>query len=66
MGSSTALEGTEYFCHSQKNFIWENEDDEKAIDLAFGKEKSDEERIWIKNFQVWESTKNNLYLERDS
>jgi len=67
LGSISVQEGIEYFKNMvshKKNFIYKDDDDGKAIDLAFCKGKPDDRKEWIKKFKVWKSNKNNLFIFR--
>ena len=48
LGTSTSKEGREYFANLEKcskAFIWEDEQDWEAIELAFSKKKIEEEEL---------------------
>jgi DNA topoisomerase-2 len=55
LGTSTPQEGREYFRDldkHRKDFIWEDELDGNAIELAFSKKKAEDRKTWIRNFAV--------------
>ena len=55
MGTSTSKEGREYFANLEKcskDFIWEDEQDWEAIELAFSKKKIEERKSWLRQFEV--------------
>ena len=55
MGTSTSKEGREYFANLEKHrkdFIWEDEEDGEAIELAFSKKKIEERKSWLRQFEV--------------
>ena len=55
MGTSTSKEGREYFANLEKcskAFIWEDEQDWEAIELAFSKKKIEERKSWLRQFEV--------------
>ena len=55
MGTSTSKEGREYFENLEKyrkDFIWEDEQDWEAIELAFSKKKIEERKSWLRQFEV--------------
>ena len=55
MGTSTSKEGSEYFANLEKHrkdFIWEDEREEEAIELAFSKKKIEERKSWLRQFEV--------------
>ncbi|KAM3753477.1 hypothetical protein ACB098_03G097100 [Castanea mollissima] len=50
LGTSTSKEGREYFAYLEKHrkdFIWEDEQDGEAIELAFSKKKIEERKSWL-------------------
>ncbi|GAU30192.1 hypothetical protein TSUD_311430 [Trifolium subterraneum] len=54
LGTSTSQEGREYFRDldkHRKDFIWEDELDGNAIELAFSKKKAEDRKTWIRNFE---------------
>ncbi|WJX39561.1 DNA topoisomerase 2 [Trifolium repens] len=54
LGTSTPQEGREYFRDldkHRKDFIWEDELDGNAIELAFSKKKAEDRKTWIRNFE---------------
>jgi DNA topoisomerase-2 len=56
LGTSTPQEGREYFRDlgkHKKDFIWEDELDGNAIELAFRKKMAEHRKTWIHNFEVW-------------
>jgi DNA topoisomerase-2 len=55
LGTSTAAEGQEYFEHiakHKKDFVWADDQDDIAIDLAFSKKRISDRKNWLSNFQV--------------
>ncbi|KAI8538692.1 hypothetical protein RHMOL_Rhmol09G0124700 [Rhododendron molle] len=54
LGTSTSKEGKEYFNvleSRRKNFIWEDEQDGEAIELAFIKKKIEARKNWLRHFE---------------
>ncbi|MED6157403.1 DNA topoisomerase 2 [Stylosanthes scabra] len=54
LGTSTPQEGREYFRDldkHRKDFVWEDEQDGSAIELAFSKKKIEDRKTWIRNFE---------------
>nr|DAD42399.1 TPA_asm: hypothetical protein HUJ06_000629 [Nelumbo nucifera] len=54
LGTSTSKEGKEYFKDldmHKKDFIWINEQDGDAIELAFSKKKIEARKNWLRNFE---------------
>ena len=54
MGTSTPQEGREYFQDldkHKKDFVWDDEQDGGAIEMAFSKKKAEDRKIWIRNFE---------------
>ncbi|TKY49610.1 DNA topoisomerase 2 [Spatholobus suberectus] len=54
LGTSTPQEGREYFRDldkHKKDFVWEDEQDGGAIEMAFSKKKAEDRKIWIRNFE---------------
>ncbi|KAK7826207.1 dna topoisomerase 2 [Quercus suber] len=54
LGTSTSKEGREYFANLEKHrkdFIWEDEQDGEAIELAFSKKKIEERKSWLRQFE---------------
>lgn len=54
LGTSTAAEGQEYFEHiakHKKDFVWADNQDDIAIDLAFSKKRISDRKNWLSNFQ---------------
>ncbi|KAK7243530.1 hypothetical protein RIF29_38329 [Crotalaria pallida] len=54
LGTSTPQEGKEYFKaldKHKKDFVWEDDSDGNAIELAFSKKKAEERKTWIRNFE---------------
>lgn len=49
---------------TKKKIIYDDDGDGKAIDLAFCKGESNDRKEWIKNFEVWKSNKNKLFIFR--
>ena len=55
LGTSTSKEGKEYFkdlAMHRKDFVWVDEKDGDAIELAFSKKKIEERKNWLRQFQV--------------
>lgn len=55
LGTSTPKEGREYFRDldkHKKDFIWEDDFDGNAIEMAFSKKKAEDRKIWMRNFEV--------------
>ncbi|CAH8366429.1 unnamed protein product [Eruca vesicaria subsp. sativa] len=54
LGTSTSKEGKEYFeslnVH-KKDFVWEDEQDGEAIELAFSKKKIEARKNWLSHFE---------------
>lgn len=56
LGTSTSKEGKDYFKNldlHKKDFVWEDEQDGEAIELAFSKKKIEARKNWLLNFEVW-------------
>ena len=54
LGTSTSKEGKEYFKDlgkHKKDFMWVDEKDGDAIELAFSKKKIEERKNWLWQFQ---------------
>nr|KYP71391.1 DNA topoisomerase 2 [Cajanus cajan] len=54
LGTSTPQEGREYFRDldkHKKDFVWDDEQDGNAIEMAFSKKKTEDRKIWIRNFE---------------
>jgi DNA topoisomerase-2 len=54
LGTSSAEEAREYFTALQKHrkeFIYKGDNDDEAIDLAFAKNKADNRKDWLRNYQ---------------
>ncbi|XP_054812803.1 DNA topoisomerase 2 [Prosopis cineraria] len=54
LGTSSPQEGREYFRDldkHRKDFVWEDEQDGTAIELAFSKKKAEDRKTWIRNFE---------------
>ncbi|KAL5137472.1 DNA topoisomerase 2 [Glycine soja] len=54
LGTSTPQEGREYFQDldkHKKDFVWDDEQDGGAIEMAFSKKKAEDRKIWIRNFE---------------
>ncbi|RZB66593.1 DNA topoisomerase 2-like [Glycine soja] len=54
LGTSTPQEGREYFRDldkHKKDFVWDDEQDGGAIEMAFSKKKAEDRKIWIRNFE---------------
>ncbi|KAG8391224.1 hypothetical protein BUALT_Bualt01G0165600 [Buddleja alternifolia] len=54
LGTSTDQEGKEYFQDlgmHKKDFVWENDQDGEAIELAFSKKKIEERKNWLRQFE---------------
>jgi len=55
LGTSTPQEGREYFgdlAKHKKDFVWDDELDGSAIEMAFSKKKAEDRKTWIRNFEV--------------
>ncbi|ESQ54348.1 hypothetical protein EUTSA_v10024219mg [Eutrema salsugineum] len=55
LGTSTSKEGKEYFKRldlHKKDFVWEDEQDGEAIELAFSKKKIEARKNWLSNFEA--------------
>jgi DNA topoisomerase-2 len=53
LGTSTAEEGKEYFSNlglHKKDFVWEDEQDGEAIELAFSKKKIEARKNWLSSY----------------
>ncbi|XP_006296839.2 DNA topoisomerase 2, partial [Capsella rubella] len=53
LGTSDAKEGKEYFSNlslHKKDFVWEDEQDGEAIELAFSKKKIEARKNWLSNY----------------
>ncbi|RDX60756.1 DNA topoisomerase 2, partial [Mucuna pruriens] len=54
LGTSTPQEGREYFRDlnkHRKDFVWDDEQDGSAIEMAFSKKKAEDRKTWIRNFE---------------
>ncbi|KAL6006450.1 hypothetical protein ACLOJK_037404 [Asimina triloba] len=54
LGTSTSEEGKDYFKDidkHKKEFVWENEEDSDAIELAFSKKKIEQRKNWLRQFE---------------
>ncbi|KAG6654498.1 DNA topoisomerase 2-like isoform X1 [Carya illinoinensis] len=54
LGTSTSKEGREYFANldkHRKDFIWVDQQDGDAIELAFSKKKIEERKNWLRRFE---------------
>ncbi|KAM1369168.1 hypothetical protein ACFX2F_039790 [Malus domestica] len=54
LGTSTSKEGRDYFqnlVQHKKDFIWIDERDGEAIELAFSKKKIEERKNWLRQFE---------------
>ncbi|OMO96852.1 DNA topoisomerase II, eukaryotic-type [Corchorus olitorius] len=54
LGTSTSEEAKEYFKnleYHKKEFVWENEHDGEAIELAFSKKKIEARKNWLRQFE---------------
>ncbi|KAK9128716.1 hypothetical protein Syun_017513 [Stephania yunnanensis] len=54
LGTSTSKEGKEYFQaldKHRKDFVWEDDQDGDAIDLAFSKKKIEARKNWLRQFE---------------
>ncbi|KAM0910671.1 hypothetical protein ACQ4PT_013993 [Festuca glaucescens] len=54
LGTSTADEGRQYFkdiAKHKKDFVWADDHDGKAIEMAFSKKEINERKNWLSNFQ---------------
>lgn len=55
LGTSTSKEGKEYFQDlnkHKKDFIWVDEQDGDAIELAFSKKRIEARKNWLRQFEV--------------
>ncbi|KAH9312239.1 hypothetical protein KI387_027274, partial [Taxus chinensis] len=55
LGTSTSKEGKEYFIDldkHQKYFVWVDEKDGDAIELAFSRKKIEARKNWLRQFEV--------------
>lgn len=55
LGTSTSKEGRDYFQNldmHKKDFVWIDERDGEAIELAFSKKKIEERKNWLRQFEV--------------
>ncbi|KAI3983053.1 hypothetical protein MKX01_035334 [Papaver californicum] len=54
LGTSTSKEGKEYFSdlgRHRKDFVWVDEQDGEAIDMAFSKKKIEARKTWLKQYE---------------
>ncbi|XP_022152632.1 DNA topoisomerase 2 isoform X2 [Momordica charantia] len=54
LGTSTSKEGREYFEQlgkHKKDFVWQDDHDGEAIELAFSKKKIEERKNWLRHFE---------------
>ncbi|XP_038905935.1 DNA topoisomerase 2 [Benincasa hispida] len=54
LGTSTSKEGREYFeqlTKHKKDFIWQDDNDGEAIELAFSKKKIEDRKNWLRQFE---------------
>ncbi|MQM00366.1 hypothetical protein Taro_033099 [Colocasia esculenta] len=54
LGTSDSNEGREYFRNlgkHKKDFVWADEEDGNAIELAFSKKKIEERKNWLRHFE---------------
>ncbi|XP_030493385.2 DNA topoisomerase 2 isoform X1 [Cannabis sativa] len=54
LGTSTSKEGRDYFQNldmHKKDFMWVDEKDGEAIELAFSKKKIEERKCWLRKFE---------------
>ncbi|MCL7048730.1 hypothetical protein MKW94_004884 [Papaver nudicaule] len=54
LGTSTSKEGKEYFTdldRHKKKFVWVDEQDDEAIDMAFSKKKIEARKSWLKQYE---------------
>ncbi|KAF7836067.1 DNA topoisomerase 2 [Senna tora] len=54
LGTSSPQEGREYFRDldkHRKDFVWEDDHDGSAIEMAFSKKKAEDRKTWIRNFE---------------
>ena len=55
LGTSDSTEGREYFSNlgkHKKDFVWADDEDNNAIELAFSKKKTEERKNWLRQFEV--------------
>lgn len=67
LGTSTPQEGREYFGDlgkHKKDFVWDDEQDGSAIEMAFSKKKAEDRKTWIRNFEVLRSDICVHFIER--
>ncbi|GJR78483.1 DNA topoisomerase 2 [Tanacetum coccineum] len=56
LGTSEIKEGAEYFAdldHPMKDFVWADDKDGDAIELAFSMKKIEARKDWLRALQVW-------------
>ena len=66
LGTSSNKEGKEYFAEidkHKKDFVYEDRADEDAIELAFGKSRSDDRKNWLASFDPSNSLQDGEYSE---
>ncbi|KAH9298868.1 hypothetical protein KI387_021268, partial [Taxus chinensis] len=54
LGTSTSKEGKEYFIDldkHKKDFVWVDEKDGDAIELAFSRKKIEARKNWLRQFE---------------
>ncbi|KAF8016230.1 hypothetical protein BT93_H1671 [Corymbia citriodora subsp. variegata] len=54
LGTSTSKEGKQYFQNLEmhkKDFVWANDQDGEAIELAFSKKKIEARKTWLRQFE---------------
>eukprot|EP00775_Hariotina_reticulata_P006914 gene6914-7130_t len=54
LGTSSAKEAKEYFANMdqhKKNFVWEDDEDGEAIEMAFSKKKVEDRKRWLSAFR---------------
>ena len=53
LGTNTAEEGRAYFRHVDRHrvgFVWQGEDDDRAIEMAFSKSAADARKQWLQSY----------------
>lgn len=61
LGTNTDEEGKEYFreiVKHKKDFVWEDDEDGDAIELAFSKKKIEARKNWLRQFEVSKCSRN--------
>jgi DNA topoisomerase II len=66
LGTSTQREAQEYFSQIVKHkieFLYQNEQDDESIDLAFNKKKAEDRKNWLANFDINDALQDSLYTQ---